>query len=265
VTTENSDLTDIVTQDQQQLDQEQGVTEGSEAGPSNQQLLEQIQAQGKSIDALTSQNRGLQGLIDNGLNAIRNDSKTWLDAQINNFRGEQNRDKLLAGLEEDQRPMVEAVLSEMDRRIPVQAEPAPMQNANAQQQLRDQWEPVLQYVESVGLTRTDSRVQLNMMVGAGNQVNYNNWSAFRDHLVSLRAQDMNPAAQTTNQNGDAPVQQRPATANPPVESASQIPLSNLRTEEDFMDAFIMGRFNTADDPNGMQEYTKRMASVGKSV
>jgi hypothetical protein len=268
VTTDNTtDLTDQITQDQQVLDQQQGVTDDlNQAGPTNQQLMDRLEATDRQVASLMQQNRGLQSLIDGGLNAIRKDSEAWMDSQMSNLRGEQNREKVLAGLEEDQRALAEAVFGEMDRRMPSQVAPDAAPNTTGQNQLAQQWEPVLQYAETLGITRNDTRIQWNLLAGAGNQVDTNKWPAFRDHLVALRAHDLNPQQSApSSQNGDAPVQQRPATPNPPVESSSQLPLGNLRTEDDIRDAFIQGRFNSSEDPNGMNEYTKRLSSIGVTV
>jgi hypothetical protein len=228
--------------------------------------MDRLEATDKQVASLMQQNRGLQSLIDGGLNAIRKDSEAWMEGKLNNLRGEQNREKVIAGLEEEQRPLAQALFGEMDRRMPTQPETVPTPVTNGQSGLAQQWEPVFQYAESMGIARNDTRAQWTLLAGAGNQVDTNKWPAFRDHLVALRAQDMNPAqAAPSSPNGDSPVQQRPATPNPPVESSGQVPLGNLRSEDDIRDAFIQGRFNSTEDPNGMHEYTKRLSSIGVTV
>jgi hypothetical protein len=263
VTTDNQEqVVDELGQDQQLIDQEQGITAEVSAEAINQQLSARMQA-------LENQNRGLQSLIDSGLNAIRRDTETWINSQVGNLRGDLDRERLLSTLDEEQKPVVEALLSEMDRRMPATpvAQPsAPAQNgqqANGQQAIVDHWSPVMQYVETMGLSRNDSRVQYTLLANTNGQIDANKWATFRDHLINLYQQDRNSG--TSPATPSQARQQSPATANPPVESPGATPVGTLNNSGDIQDAFIQGRFNSPEDPNGMQEYIKRMASIGEAV
>jgi hypothetical protein len=256
VTTEHTDQPDdVVSQDQQGLDQEQGITVEPQAGPTSQQILDRITAQDNQI-------RGLQSLVDGGLNAIRRDTEAWMTRQVGDLRGDLDRDKLLAGLDEDQRPIANVLLQEMDKRAPAAPQPTLTATTNGQAQVAPEWIAIQQYVGTMGISANDPRVQYGLITGANGQIDVGKWDSFRDHLIGLRVQDLNPAATASPA---TPRAQVPATPNPPVEGGGQSSVGPLTSGDDIRDAFISGRFNTVDDSNGLAEYTKRMAAIGESV
>ena len=255
MTTDNTDLTDEISQEQENLDQEQGITADTTVEVSSQQLLAEI-------EALKAANRGLQSKVDTGINAVRRDTKAWAEQQIQleleRIKGDWENQQYLASLDEDQQVLVKGMQQYVDKRIP-QSQPEP--TVDNQQMLVEQWEPVVKYVESLGIPRTDNRVQYTLLAAPDNTVDQTKWDTFRDHLVQLRMQDLGtPAA------SNAPVQQpvqQPQTANPPIEDRGQV--ANLNTVDDVRDAYISGRFATAEDPSGTEEYRRRMSALGESV
>jgi hypothetical protein len=266
------DPDDTISQDQQALDQDQGITTDGEAAVIPQSLLDRFEAQAREIAQVRSQNQGLQSKIDNGLNAIRRDTETWVKGQFDGFQNDAEEVAWLNSLDEEQRPVMEGLLKRMDQRIGSVQQPAAQpqidqQQLVGQQQLIDQWTPVMNYVEMMGIQRTDSRINLGLLAGAQSQVDASKWPAFRDHLIDLRQQDRGgaPAAKTELAQVAQANNNQQQTANPPVEGGGQSTAGALRSIDDVRDAFIQGRFRTPEDPDGRTEYARRMAALGQPI
>jgi len=260
VTTDNTDLTDEISQEQENLDQEQGITADTTVEVSSQQLLAEI-------EALKAANRGLQSKVDTGINAVRRDTKAWAEQQIQleleRIKGDWENQQYLASLDEDQQVLVKGMQQYIDKRIPTPS-PQPEATMDNQQALVQQWTPVVEYVETLGISRSDPRVQYNLLAAPDSTVDQNKWNAFRDHLVQLRVQDLggNPPASNAPTPANTPTNV-PQTASPPIEDRGQV--ANLNSVDDIRDAYITGRLSTAEDPSGTEEFRRRMAALGESV
>ena len=260
MTTDNTDLTDEISQEQETLDQEQGITADTTVEVSSQQLLAEI-------EALKAANRGLQSKVDTGINAVRRDTKAWAEQQIQleleRIKGDWENQQYLASLDEDQQVLVKGMQQYIDKRIPQPTQTVQSEaTVDNQQALVQQWAPVVEYVETLGISRSDPRVQYTLLAAPDSTVDQNKWNVFRDHLVQLRVQDLGAPA------SNAPVSppasnNAPQTANPPIEDRGQV--ANLNSVDDVRDAYIAGRFSTSEDPSGTEEYRRRMASLGESV
>jgi hypothetical protein len=249
--TENPDLTDEVTQEQETLDQEQGISPNAETGPTTHQLQAQI-------SALEQSNRGLQSKIDTGLNAVRRDTAAWAQGQIDLLKGDIENQTYLAGLDEDQRLMVQGLQNYVDRKVPstpqTSTDTAASTMAPTQQSLVEQWTPVIDYVESFGISRNDPRVQYAMVAAADNQVDTSKFTAFRDHVVKLRAQDLAMAGQPTQaRQATIPTLQ---TGSPPVEGSGNVSAGSITTPDSARDAFL----NRTID---RETYLEKMAGFGE--
>ena len=121
---------DEVTQDQQSLDEEQGEIPATPQYATSDQLTN-IQNQ---LQQLESKNRGLQGLVDNGLNAIRRDTQTWAEQQFSGMRNEMDKKAYLENLDEEQRAVVTPLLNEMEELRKQNVQQAQPQPSPTQQQ-----------------------------------------------------------------------------------------------------------------------------------
>lgn len=262
-TQENTDLTDEITQEQQGIDQEQGIIQEGQAGPSNQQLLERLEALEQQNQRLTAENRGVQSLYSKGLNAIRDDMQTRIDDQIASMQGKATRENFLAQLETDEeRDRYRYLFEEIDSNArPVTAPPAEAPAVNTPSNT-DIQEAVFQYVEKQGLSRSNPKINYGVLADTS-LTTQERQARFLISLGEARTAEMgSPAQQPVAQLTQAAQAQ---TANPPVESGRQAPLNSLRSQGEIRDAYIEGRLSTPEDPNGTQDYTKRMAAIGISV
>ena len=260
------DPNDPLSQDQQELDQQQGITSEGEVGsvptgPTNQQLAENNQALASQnqylsdqIQQLAAQGRGLQSKIDTGLNSIRADAKAWAEDQIGGLRADLENKAFIDSLDEEQRPLAEGLIQ---RLAPVR-EPQPQVNPaeagvpeNVTQRILAAWQPVVSWVEQMGVSKADPRVNWNLMANENAMPEESRQNVFRDHIISLRSQEVQQPAQVNPQ-------PNPQGDNPPVLGGGNAGDGNLRTTDAVRDAYIENRISVTD----MED---RMRALGEPI
>lgn len=237
---------DEISQAQRELDAEQGQTQ---VDP-NDQLRQLIESQAELLRNQGAQIAGLQGKIDQGLNAIRRDTEAIASKQVGDLKSEIGRANLLASIEDDgERSRTEMLLNEMDKLKP---QTAPVETPQVPQQAPQGMEQVYGVVEGMGLKRNDPRI---------------NYAALNDQTLTeaQRGQVFLNSMKTAIQ-ADATQAPTPTPArqeNPPVDDGNSLVTGeNYRNVDSLLDAYTAGKLNSTEDPNGTKEYHRRLALLG---
>ena len=269
MTTSNDDImevpagqpTDSISQDQNTLDQEQDTaTVGTPVTMENMQAFFSQQLQ-----PLQAQVYGLHNKVDTGLNAVRRDVSQEAKRLVENVTDGLSREKLLQDLDDDQRPIFEAMLQRIDDRTIPLSNNQPVQPIQQQQIPQDAWEQVYRYVEDWGVNPNAPALQATYQVLADTtlteQQKYRvlNESIFQARMAQSQGQaggqQPSGSAQPVPSNGQG-------TVNPPVERSGGLSQNPLRTQDQVIEAFLSGHLNSAEDPDGSIEYQKRIAALG---
>ena len=251
---------DELDQDQQSLDQEQGITtEGGlgsvPPGPTMQQVLD-------SVSALAAQNRGLQSKIDTGLNAIRSDTQAWAESVVGDIRAQreaQANKEFLDGLDEDQRPMAEGLINRINQIQQPAPQPQPEPQGQPQtsltQQVLDAWQPYQEFAERMGVNAgPGTQIQFTQFADANSMPDPNKLQAFQDHIAVLRVQRLGTAAPAAV----PATQPNPQGDNPPVQDGNRVTGGNLRTADANRDALIAGDITT-------ETFRENMRALGEPI
>lgn len=254
---------DVVTQVQQEMDQEQG-TSGESQPITMDQMRGMMETQARSYQ---SQISGLQSRIDRGLDAIRRDAQGWAAQQIGDLETRLGRDTFLKGLDSELRPLAETLLNEMDRRTKgtqqVPAEPAP--RGGNPTETDSQWEQVYQIVEGMGLKRDDPLVNYAVLTETSLSAQ-DRQGQFMGSLREAVLKSEGGASPPRPTAKPGPVPPASQVANPPVDRGGGRGTGPVyRNADDVRDAFIMGKFNSSEDPSGINEYKRLMANLGFPV
>ena len=268
------DPDDQISQDQQGLDRDQGITPEGDGGsvptgPTNQQLAD-------ANLALTNQVRGLQSKVDTGLNSIRADTQAWMaqwstgvTEQLRAQQAQQADKEFLAGIEDDeQRNITAGLITRINQtQQPVQQQPPqPVQTSeqasavSPNQQILDAWKPYQEFAERMGVSGTDSRIPWSQFADANQMPDANKMQAFTDHIATLRVQSLAPSTQTPAASpGQTPsAQPNPQGDNPPVQESQRAAGQDLRTVDTVRDAYLEGRIPVED-------YQTRKRALGEPV
>ena len=243
---------DEVTQDQQSLDGEQGEVAATPQYVTPDQLTN-IQNQ---LQQLESKNRGLQGLVDNGLNAIRRDTQTWAEQQFSGMRNEMDKKAYLENLDEEQRAVVTPLLNEMEelrKQNVQQAQPqtSPTQQQAAPDQAQQQWEQIYKFVESMGLDRNDPNLRYSALDPTNSLTPEQRSAQFAESVGNaVRAKGGTPPQQPSPQQ---PQTQKPATVSPPVEQPSGKAAPSYKNLDDVRSAYIEGKIEKAEYQSMVQK------------
>ena len=247
---------DEVTQDQQSLDEEQGEIPATPQYATSDQLTN-IQNQ---LQQLESKNRGLQGLVDNGLNAIRRDTQSWAEQQFSGMRNEMDKKALLENLDEEQMAVVTPLLNEMEelrKQNVQQAQPqtSPTQQQAAPDQAQQQWEQIYKFVESMGLDRNDPNLLYSALDPTNSLTSEQRSAQFAESIgnakeVAVRAKGGTPPQQPSPQQ---PQVQKPATVSPPVEQPGGKAAPSYKNLDDVRSAYIEGKIEKAEYQSMVQK------------
>lgn len=238
---------DDITAIQQNMDAEQAGGQ-SASGVTLEQvqtlLQQQAQAYEHRIATQESQLRGLMSKQDNALNAIRG----WTKDQLGGLETRIGRDRFLESLDEDQRRTVDVILGEMDRRMPPPEEApitTPVQDAST---VEEQWAQVYTLVESMGLNRSDPRIQYAALTDS---------ALAPEQRRSQFMQSLTAAVRTAP--APTPTPAAPV-ANPPIDRGASGAgnAGRLQTVDSLMDLHIQGGITT-------EQYKERMAAIGHPV
>jgi len=247
---------DEVTQDQQSLDKEQGEIPATPQYATSDQLTN-IQNQ---LQQLESKNRGLQGLVDNGLNAIRRDTQSWAEQQFSGMRNEMDKKALLENLDEEQMAVVTPLLNEMEelrKQNVQQAQPqtSPTQQQAAPDQAQQQWEQIYKFVESMGLDRNDPNLLYSALDPTNSLTSEQRSAQFAESIgnakeAAVRAKGGTPPQQPSPQQ---PQVQKPATVSPPVEQPGGKAAPSYKNLDDVRSAYIEGKIEKAEYQSMVQK------------
>lgn len=221
---------DVITQEQQKLDEQQGITPPVPQYVTAEQMQRMLGEQARGYER---QLAGLQSKLDTGLNAIRRDTQAQATAQA-----QRDRQAWLATLDDERR---QAVLDSerfnsptptppgngaTEAQQPSPQAPAPTTDAAAQ------WEAVYQMVRNMGVDPRASGIDYTALTQPGLDDNTRQQRFFTS-LWTVKGT-------TAPRGAPAAPQQVRTTPNPPVEQ--QAPAAGgYRNIEDVYDAFITGR------------------------
>ena len=243
---------DEVTQDQQSLDEEQGEIPATPQYATSDQLTNIH----NELQQLRSENRGLQGLVDNGLNAIRRDTQTWAEQQFSGMRNEMDKKAYLENLDEEQRAVVTPLLNEMEelrKQSVQQAQPqtSPTQQQVTPDQAQQQWEQIYKFVESMGVDRNDPNLRYSALDPTNSLTPEQRSAQFAESVGNaVRAKGGTPPQQPSPQQ---PQVQKPATVSPPVDQPSGKAAPSYKNLDDVRSAYIEGKIEKAEYQSMVQK------------
>ena len=247
---------DEVTQDQQSLDAEQGEN----AATPQYVTAEQLAAMKQEVQQLRSENRGLQGQNDKGLNAIRRDMEknvqTLAQQQFESYRNEMDKKTYLDGLDEEQREIVSPLYDKINQLEQQQVQQTqPQVNGQQEQgqsnQAQQQWEQVYQVVESMGVNRNDPNLRYSALDQTNNLTPEERSQQFFQSIgTAIRAKGGTPPAQPSPQQ---PQTQKPSTVSPPVEQPSGKAAPTYKNPDDVRSAYIEGKIEKAEYQQMLQK------------
>ena len=243
---------DEVTQDQQSLDEEQGEIPATPQYATSDQLTNIH----NELQQLRSENRGLQGLVDNGLNAIRRDTQTWAEQQFSGMRNEMDKKAYLENLDEEQRAVVTPLLNEMEELRKQNVQQAQPQQSQTQQQAapdqaQQQWEQIYKFVESMGLDRNDPNLLYSALDPTNSLTPEQRSAQFAESVGNaVRAKGGTPPQQPSPQQ---PQVQKPATVSPPVDQPSGKAAPSYKNLDDVRSAYIEGKIEKAEYQSMVQK------------
>ena len=258
---------DEISQAQRELDAAQGL-DAESPGDDVSQLRAMIDSQNQIISGLSTKLASqLESKLDMAVNAIRRDVGEDTNKQIGSFKTELGREAWLASIEDEESRRIATQLSqEMDRRMPQQAPEytsAPQSAAPAQRNM----EQIYQFVQGMGLPLNDPAVNyavLNDPALTEQQKGTAFLNSVRAAVISQGgqpAQGVTPAPPAPPPTSPTPVPQR--QDSPPVDNGNSQPVGgDYRNVDTLMDAYLEGKLTTPDDPNGTQEYHRRLAALG---
>ena len=213
---------DEIMQEQQQLDDQQGV------GDQSPQLTEEKVRQmlNDQFQSLRREVSGLQSGWDRGLNAIRGDMRKEMEDRLGDLQNQAGRAAFLNSMDDpEERRKFEYILQNQDNQIQSynnvqpQMEQTPQQTQQVpNQQQANTVEQIYQYVEARGVRRDDSRVNYNILMDQS-LTPVQRQQAFYDSVDAARPQNPTTSQQQPSQ-GTA---QRPPsnTVNPPVDGGGR--------------------------------------------
>lgn len=242
---------DPITQAQQEVDQEQA---GSEQGQylTNDQVQQLLSEQSRVYER---QIAGLTSKIDTGLNAIRRDTTASMQQELANLNAQQGMQNWLSGLDEDQRALVQPLVTRQQQ-LEEQLQGQTPQSSGEQGQSASpetNWETVYTVVRQLGLDPRTKGIDYDVLTSPG----LSNEQRQEQFLTSIRTTLISQATQQKPQTDGAVQQQAPATQSPPTDGPPRTS-ATYRNIDDVRDAFISDKIN--------QEEAMRLAgSMGQTL
>jgi len=237
---EPTPVPDEIDSEQQTLDAQQG-----EENAVQYITVEQARSlMAEQTRAVVSQVAGLQGKIDNGLNAVRRDSQQWIEQNIGPIMQEQKIQAILKDVPEDQQ--------EWTRKLIEQTMPQPVSPMRPSAPTQPTPDNQAALMEAMGIIT---------QMGGNPQDPKINYQAFvsGDNTTFLKSigDSMRGAQTATSTPPTIPSRPSPETPNPPVDGPPRSG-GTLNTADDVMGAYAEGRIEKDD-------FVKRMALLGQPV
>ena len=226
---------DAVTEEQEQLEQQQGALDQPQYV-----TADQMNAYQQQLSQLQGMQNSLQSKIDRGLNSIRAEYEQAYQQQQAQAKAQQFEDALAEMPEEQQTVM--RMLWQQNQ--PQQAAQQPVQEPDTQTVMQQARE----YVRRQGLNPDDPSIDYGALFNGDAMT-------FADSLGNLQNQRLQPTAPAAPQ--QAPQTQRPREGNPSVSPAAAQSTS-MNSDMDIIDARTRGEI----DPQTMIE---RLRGIGSPL
>ena len=225
-------VNNIIDQASADLDRELDSTQPQ---PPTAEQVRELQAQ---ISQTQAENRGLQGMLDKAVNAIRRDSENRIDERFRQMQQAQQNQDYLNSLDprerEVQEPMLEK-LNNLERQVVTQQtmpQGQPQPQPQPQTSVESQWEQVYRIVEGMGLNRNDPNVNYAVLTD-NTKTDAQKEQMFYASVSTAVAQRGQPTPQ-------APVTQAvdPQVQTPPVENGRQGSAEGAQNLDQLMDWWL---------------------------
>ena len=240
MTTENTDFTSGLDQDQAELD---AVQEGTPQAADP--VTEELRALRQEVKSQNSQIAGLQSKMDRGLNGMRAQYETagqqqWYQAM----------QQFAQDIPEDQRPGVEYLIN---RNAQLEQAQTQAQSADPEAETASaEWEVIYDIARNMGVDPETPGIDYNAYTDPGLDQKERNERFFASlNRVVRNGNTSQPAAQQPASTQQPQVQNPPQAGTPANGVAT-----NLKTVEQLQRAYIEGKLSTDD-------YTKRLAEAGQ--
>tara|TARA_R100001163_G_scaffold64386_1_gene58474 strand:- start:268 stop:981 length:714 start_codon:yes stop_codon:yes gene_type:complete len=236
VTTENTDFTSGLDQDQAELD---AVQEGTPQAVNP--VTEELQALRREM---TSQIAGLQSKVDRGLNGMRAQYETAEQQQRY-----QAMQQFAQDIPEDQRAGVEYLIN---RNAQLEQAQTQAQSADPEaERAAAEWEVIYDIARNMGVDPETPGIDYDAYTEPGLDQKVRNERFFASLRRVMERPTPEPAAQQPASTQQPEVQNPPQAGTPANGVAT-----NLRTVEQVQRAYIEGKLSTED-------YTKRLSEAGQ--
>ena len=246
MTTENTDITSALDQDQAQLD---AVQEAPQSQTDTNPVTEELRAMREDF---SRQVAGLQSKVDRGLNAIRRDTETQVRQQQ-----EQAAQQYIESMPEEYRPGVEQMLQankafhEENQKLRDQVDGGEQQPKQPEQQAPNGWQQVYDIATSLGVDPKTPGIDYAAFTDPGLSESQRRDRYFASLKPLMGATNQAPTIQAQEQPTPNGVQS-PPTAGTPSNGAS----SNMRSVEQVQSAYIEGKLSK-------EEYTDQLSKLGQ--
>ncbi len=247
MTTDNTDMTSAIDQDQAQLDAVQEATPQT----NSDSMTGEIQALKELIAHQNQQVAGLQSKIDKGLNAIRRDSEDAVRKQQ-----EAAAQRYIQQLPEEHQGAFNSMLQanqayyQENQKLREEAENVVQQPQQQPTQEQDEWEQVYAIPRGLGLDPNTPGIDYAAFTDPGLTENQRRDRFFASLRPLMGATNQAPTGQTTE--ASTSQVQSPPAGGTPAGGAS----SNMRSVEQVQSAYIEGKLSK-------QEYTDQLNRLGQ--
>ena len=249
MTTDNTDMTSAIDQDQAQLD---AVQEATPQTNSDSGMTGEIQALKEMLEQQNRQVAGLQSKIDRGLNSIRRDSEDATRKQQ-----EEAAQRYIQNLPEEHQGAFNSMLQanqayyQENQKLRDQVDQVPQEPNQPQPTAeQSQWDQVYAIPKSLGIDPQTPGIDYAAFTDPGLNENQRRDRFFASLKPLMGATNQAPTGQTT----EAPASQvqSPPAGGTPAGGAS----SNMRSLEQVQSAYIEGKLSK-------QEYTDQLNRLGQ--
>ena len=246
MTTDNTDMTSAIDQDQAQLDAVQEATPQT----NSDSMTGEIQALKELISHQNQQVAGLQSKIDKGLNAIRRDSEDAVRKQQ-----EAAAQRYIQQLPEEHQGAFNSMLQanqayyQENQKLKEEADGVSQQPQQQPTQEQDEWEQVYAIPRGLGIDPNTPGIDYAAFTAPGLTENQRRDRFFASLRPLTGATNQASNGQTTE--ASAPQVQSPPTSGTPAGGAS----SNMRSVEQVQTAYIEGKLSK-------QEYKDQLNRLG---
>jgi hypothetical protein len=217
---------DAVTEEQDQLEQQQGALDQPQYV-----TADQFNAYQQQMSQLQGMQNSLQSKIDRGLNSIRAEYEQAYQQQQAQAKAQQFEDALAEVPEEQQAAM--RMLWQQSQAVSQPQQPAQPQNQGQEQQVQTVMEQAREYVRRQGLNPDDPSIDYGALFNGDAMT-------FADSLGNLQTKRLQSTAPAAPQ--QAPQTQRPREGNPSVSPAAAQSTS-MNSDMDIIDARTRGEID----------------------